>query len=486
MDLNYLGFECTRALPELSGIRIHPRETIITYLGAYLLVGVIANFLFWGRLKRLEWAWISLIILSAGFTAYAVFFGTTGRAKSSQIQEIDVVQLPRGGGLARHLTISGLLAAYSGRFDLELTSPEVLVRQSAGDRYYYGGSWGEAPFAVVQADPPRIEGLRVGASEMKVLEVNRFAAVEGGIEGKLKHDGITLTGTLRNTTGLRLSSPVLFYHGVFYRMGDDGAGGIVPTPERLDSERYYERGNLQALDNAVRMALGADSGWQLDTSAPPYLFAIIDQANASPGVVSEDADTVKLRRYLLADVLVTAEGEKQEEWLDLVVFGPRRNGYVGEPSVSAWQSQSDVVWQRAPEPIEIAESQAVRGKTLGVTVELYWTSQTPEMDVVFRPVAESLEWVNEHRVVRETTPLGGLELNKDTYHLEDLATYQNRAGTLQRSASPPWQQRTGLQATFCIEALGPRANVTADYMLRVRAKYDFEQQGILKAWKKCD
>ncbi len=279
---------CMGQAPYVAGVNLLPIRSVITYLLTYFFIGIIGNWLFWNYRKRREMAWVCLVFISAGFTAYAMFYGTQGRARESELAQFETIRLPNpsanpanseGEVLADLTSFIGVLAAGSGSFDAVVTRPGALVGDLASaqgqyfapDPYSYRyrqnyAMLGSRPFAFVQSDPPLIEGLRVGASEMRFLEARSPLTLPGGITGQFQAEGTMVQGTAQNHTGLALDEAVLLYNGQFHPLFAEGEGwrlasaGTNPLPYNAQKfrQRAFDtstRNQLSGLKDAIRTTL---------------------------------------------------------------------------------------------------------------------------------------------------------------------------------------------------------------------------------------
>ncbi|MFA6243423.1 MAG: hypothetical protein WC655_20960, partial [Candidatus Hydrogenedentales bacterium] len=217
----------TQAMPSITGVRIVPRSTVIIFLGLYILVGVIGNWIFWSLLKRREMAWVCLIVFSFGFTGYALVFGTAGRAKSTEMHEIGIVRMPLHGNSAHLDAVTGILSARSSEFTFDLAYPGALVSESTASSPYMqrGGSpFGATlrPSRYVLDQPPRLENFQVGASVFRVCNVEADTTVTGGIQGVLTLDKGGLHGTLTNSTEWPMDSAAVFFKGNLVALNGKG------------------------------------------------------------------------------------------------------------------------------------------------------------------------------------------------------------------------------------------------------------------------
>jgi hypothetical protein len=265
LNMDLAAQQTVSLLPSVSGVSIHSKEAVLIYLGLYFFVAIVANWLVFNRLKRRELAWLMLVIFSIGFTGYAMVFGTAGRARTSELEQIEVLHVPIGGGTSDLHALIGVLTARTGTYALTMGTENALIKDTAGFSLMSGPGYNDAatrarPFTFAQGPPNRIEGLRVGASEMRIMQVDSNIVVPNGIGGAItQNDDDSLTIDLVNETGFELEEPQLLFKGKAFKLsiGPDGriketlteqkirttAGGpntIESNPEVFDS-RYAGR-----------------------------------------------------------------------------------------------------------------------------------------------------------------------------------------------------------------------------------------------------
>ncbi len=212
-----------QSMPTITGVRIYPRSSVMLFLGLYICVGVVGNWLFWNFLKRREMAWVCLVIFAVGFTGYALVFGTAGRAKSTELQQLDIVRIPQAGNAAKLEAVTGVLAARTTQFTFELAHPNGLVTEveALGQPYTprpFSASFTgtNRPSRMMSGTPPRLEDFAVGASVLRVFEVMADVPKPGGIHGVLTRDAQGLHGTLTNSSDWTIDAPALVYRGRVY------------------------------------------------------------------------------------------------------------------------------------------------------------------------------------------------------------------------------------------------------------------------------
>ena len=246
LNLPALIQTATDRLPSIAGVKLFPVSSVIIYLLLYFFIAIVGNWLFWNWMKRREMAWVCLVFFSLAFTSYAMIFGTQGRARTTELEQIEILELGSDSPVATLHGITGLLAKGSGRFDARLIHPESLVTDAARTQFLGmrlgGGMFGpqsDSPFHFIQGEQARIERLTVGASEMRFVQTEAPIVLDGHLRGELTADESRLSGYVENTTGLKLANPVLLY-----------GGGHIPL--RFEGERAtvdVSAGDIRSLRN---------------------------------------------------------------------------------------------------------------------------------------------------------------------------------------------------------------------------------------------
>ncbi|MEK7793693.1 MAG: hypothetical protein AAB353_04145, partial [Candidatus Hydrogenedentota bacterium] len=341
-------------LPNISGVTIRPVSFVIAYLAVYILVGVLGNWLFWNAFKRREYAWLSLIPISIGFSLFAMYFGTAGWAKAAEQHSIQILRAPSGGGDAEYHALTGVLSPRTRRYSGALEGANFLARDSAARQIdynnfgynHYGANVQPAPFRMIEGDSPAIYGLRVGASELRMLQIDGSVSLPGGISGTLEFSADGLRGQLQNETGIELGDIAVVLDGAIIPIRTDGdswridvasdnlTGRTLKNPggdEDVDfanvlNEFMWNRVDDRYFFDAFRTALfmpGDDNaGLMPDPDHPPYLIGwASDYPSRGFTPVEETAQSV-LRTLVVADIDVRRIGPALERPFPLQVQLP--------------------------------------------------------------------------------------------------------------------------------------------------------------------
>jgi hypothetical protein len=416
-NLNYISaaHAIGQQLPWISGVRIQPKSTVMVYLGLYFLVGIVGNWLFWNRLKRREMAWVCLVVLSGLFTAYAVTFGTLGRAKNSEVSRIDVVEAPLAGTTAAFHSITGILTAGTAHYSGSLANDYALVTEAHQVNLQQGfgggiGNW--PPFTFTAGSPPRVENVRVGASELRLLHIEDQVPLAGTVEGMLYHDNTGVHGALVNRTGFTAPEAYLYYQGGLHRLSSTPGGWhvfIAPSLLQVGGDRrfsdaldrlnqtggrwdHYGRStDMQQFRDVITLALmtpqnpgvtgipgfpGAMMGAvALDAARGPYLLAWVEGTAIEPLILDAAIPERMHETLLVADVAIAREDAHTDIRARLPVVADgrmrsRRQPLAGEPVYSLYVGAHSNFMITSP--VSVFPDAHAFG---AVEVEVFWESE---------------------------------------------------------------------------------------------------------------
>jgi TM2 domain-containing membrane protein YozV len=206
-----------------SDVALVSKTTVTLYLLLYFLLGFVANGAVCFYLRRPGMVWPVLLVVSLGFTTFAVIFGMAGRAREDRWEQLDVALLAPGSTTAQVHTIAGLLSTRTVERDFELTAPDSLVRDMptffTGHNTFFAD---QRPFTFEQGAEPAVEALEVGASEMRPFILSRTLALPGSISGTLQvRKQLEPVVKLENETGLTLEHVYLRAKGDFWQLHEE-------------------------------------------------------------------------------------------------------------------------------------------------------------------------------------------------------------------------------------------------------------------------
>lgn len=440
----------TQVMPGVVGVRIVPRSTVILFLGLYILVGVIGNWVFWSLLKRREMAWVCLVIFSFGFTGYALVFGTAGRAKSTEMHEVGVVRMPLHGATAHLSTVTGILSARSSEYTFDLAHPNSLVTESFSINNFNG--MGGSPFGgtlrpsrFVRSQPPRLEDFQVGASVFRVCNVEADITLAGGIQGVLTADENGLNGTLTNSTGWPIESASILYKGNLISL--DGAGPEwrvqtttevyrQPTPLLSNDPYRYARGFSGAprrspnhIQTPILRALLEDvhAPGLLNSELPPLFCGWSSRADVPGILVTEDLRRASQQTLVLSEIDVVYKGLQQTS--STVLEEDKSRLTISEQQATQRARSRQIVvgegfynaiplYLNRPHPLDLRVPSVFQDTQDAVVyIDLYWQSSGGR--VIYSLLGASSDWSSTHTAQTRAISSEVNPLSLTTYRIDD-------------------------------------------------------------------
>ena len=329
------GQFCLQQLPFMSGIKVNPRSSVLSYLLLYIGFGIIGNWLFFNKIKRRELSWVSLIFISIGFTLYAMIFGTAGRASQNEIEQITVLRVPKGMKAASKTEYIGILSTRSARRSIKLANEYVLAKDAGFSRLPWvmqrnAGSQANTPipFSLAGGDTPAIQDLTVAASDIRVVEIQSDTKIKGRIEGKIVlKDGVWQVD-LKNNSGLRVTNPGVLIDGRVYFLKSGNNAWKQDMKEGNSTfmngqGNYYEENSDRARDLFKQNFPGRlfsqtsfnnpySSPTELDPSIGPYFFGWVEGTNDSALMFDTNVRHGIRETFLIEDIDVERAGQ---DWI---------------------------------------------------------------------------------------------------------------------------------------------------------------------------
>jgi hypothetical protein len=432
----------TQQLPAIAGVKLFPVSSVITYLLLYFFIAIVGNWLFWNWMKRREMAWVCLVFFSFAFTTYAMIFGTQGRARTTELEQLEILEVNSQMPTGTLHSVTGLLAKGSGRFDAALIQPDSLVTDAArtmflGARQPGGvfGPQGENPFQFVQADPGRVEGVTVGASEMRFLQTESPIHLDGALVADLIAGDTGLQGTIRNETGLQLVSPYLLYEGsVIPLTFQDNTATVSVTPDIRSAYRQVQLHVPPA--GATTIPADMDPGdrrnFENFLSMMPQLLLNREGGSTTPCIVAwakrepfGSLDLGTRAEIRLASTLVIAwiEIQRTERPDSLLLFTSLGGGYAGQPvapisesppeTPDAWCSNSFQLYPGGAMNLRIAIPEWLRGSEEYLLEVTLWTDDAFYTDRPGDCTRTPNAKVKEQITLSHVTEEGGAVLMED-------------------------------------------------------------------------
>jgi hypothetical protein len=449
------SWKAANALPSATGIRVYPRSSVLIYLGLYFAIGIVGNWIFWSMLKRREMAWVCLIFISFGFTAYALIYGTAGRAKATELSQLEVLRLPIDSPTAKLRSAVGIVAARSSRYTLSFVNAYPLVSDIEA-----GGAVMGMPqrptlmnrintFQFVQGPAAAVNNFTVGASEMRVVQIESEIASPGKIEGTLHWDANGIHGELTNNTGLNVRAPFLLANGKRLPLRVENNRWIADAPNAV----LNARDPLQDVSNRyLMMGMGNYGGDLMDINllreqfmgdlfasernasftderVGPYVCGWIERLPFRSIDLGEPANERIYATLLLADVSIAVGEGAAPRRVELeadIALGSGPGQF--DPNYYGGDSLRYSVASGRPLAIQITVPRSVRAapeSTLEIDVYSSGRDGDKEAKILFYPKGTNETWAAEHRGTTANEEIHGNNIQIATFTIEDWAARIN-------------------------------------------------------------
>lgn len=454
LNVDYFANSISQLLPNLSGVTIRSLSWVMTYLLLYVGIGVIGNWLFWNYLKRREMAWVCMVIFSFGFTGYAMVFGRAGWNASAELQQIDVVHVPRARDRAEAHTLAGILTARTRTYSGALPAGDILVRDAAvmsADMFRQAMRMAAPvtdalPFYWYEQEQPRVERMRVGASELRLLYLRRPLPVEGGVSGlvTVAEDGIE--AALQNQTGIPLEQASLLYNGYFFPLRATGRDTYVLAMNSRALTRFYRENAFdpntlmyaayggriddQSMRDVAQAALFVDENVQIAYGQPAYF---VGWGSGTRGSAFEPDQELKqgLHKTLLVAEVDLRDLQRGDEFALSISLQRPANTWFRPMQVGLLDSRGR---QRNNTPgsllVQLPPGD-LRPENGSLLITLLWSCGESGYRVQLAPpgareageIEAMAEWHSTHAVQEEDQVGGHEDMRQTTYRIDDWTDY---------------------------------------------------------------
>jgi len=221
------------ALSNLPSLDLPSVRGLGVLLAVYIvLVGPI-NYVVLRWRKRLQWAWVTIPLITVVFAAGAFGLGYALRGTDLILNKIAIVEL-QPDGTAWLSSYLGLFSPARQSYEIEVRGGSLLAPLSADYDPWGSGSPGQTGEMVfLQGDPGHVRGLAVNQWSMQTWMTEGVWADVGRITGDLQTEGEELVGVVRNETDHVLADAVLMLGDQLARLGDVPPGEQVPVKMNL-------------------------------------------------------------------------------------------------------------------------------------------------------------------------------------------------------------------------------------------------------------
>ncbi|HSJ52902.1 MAG TPA: hypothetical protein VLC52_04075 [Anaerolineae bacterium] len=210
----------TYALSNMPAMDLPSVQGLAVLLAIYVLVVGPLNYLFLRWRKRLQWAWITIPLLTLLFAGGAFALGYVLRGSDLILNKLAVIGV-HGDGSASIRGYVGLFSPSQRSYEVRMPGSYLLSPLSPDyNPWGPGGLPTSGEMVFLQGDPGQVRGMAVNQWSMQALMVEGNWPSFGQINGDLQLEGTAVTGKVRNDTGYQLVDAVLILGNTFVRLGN--------------------------------------------------------------------------------------------------------------------------------------------------------------------------------------------------------------------------------------------------------------------------
>lgn len=217
-------YQASEAIYTIPGLNLPSALQLCGFLLLYIVAVGPVNYVLLKRLKRREWAWVTIPAVVLLFSGMAYLLGYKIRGNEPVLHRLAVVQVWPDSEAAQ---VDGLVGVFSPRrdeYDVEFAS-DFLVRSLPPN--YSAIDPGNFPGPIEQGGGTRISDLRVEVGGLSAfvaqgqVEAPRF---ETDLRLDISASSARLVGTITNASAITLRGAVLLGPGAVQRLDDIPAG----------------------------------------------------------------------------------------------------------------------------------------------------------------------------------------------------------------------------------------------------------------------
>ena len=192
-----------------AGMNISPPRVglMAGFFGLYVLLLVPVNYYVLKKLRRKEWAWVTIPALVMVFSVSAYCVGSMNRDKHVKLQTIAVAETAAGSDVAAHIGRVSLFSPSKDAYDMEFAGPPVVVSDVESDESR--SAW---PALQVVEDTASLllPDTDVYMWSTRTLVVRGIGGLGGKVSADLITDGTRVRGVITNGFPFTLRHATLY------------------------------------------------------------------------------------------------------------------------------------------------------------------------------------------------------------------------------------------------------------------------------------
>ncbi len=255
------------ALEQFAGVSV-PFSLVALLILIYIVcIGPLDYFILKKYFRRMELTWVTFPVIVASFSLGAYFLAHALKGEEMRINQVDLVDVDTESGLLRGTLWSIVFSPQTELFDLSVESHQPGSNQPLKSDVLLswlgtpgnslrgmgrGGVMSDFSDTAYSYSPSldRLTGMPISVWSTKGVMARWTANQTGLMQPELRNSGDNmLTGSLKNTSPLKLQDAVLVYGRWAYPLGTIEPGGRATLDGALDPqtvETYFKRMTIVA------------------------------------------------------------------------------------------------------------------------------------------------------------------------------------------------------------------------------------------------
>lgn len=198
-----------------SSFALPSATVLLLFMCTYIISIGPLTYLVLRRLRRLEWAWVTLPVTMLIFATTFYFIGFGLRGGQSQLYQVAVVQGFEGESQGLGTTFMGLFSPQRTRYTIEIPNSELISKFE---------DWSEISNtqAIIESDDTnaRVADVLVDIGSIRTFINETVIDLPLQVESDLSRQGQTIQGELQNINDSVLNEVLIVSGDTFIRVGD--------------------------------------------------------------------------------------------------------------------------------------------------------------------------------------------------------------------------------------------------------------------------
>lgn len=233
------------ALQNLPVLALPSLNVLAVLLAVYIVLVGPVNYLVLRRLKKLDWGWLTIPVLTLLFAVGA--FGVSNQLRGSDVilNQVSIIDFAQDGTPRQMESVVGLFSPSRGSYALEIPNGSLVIPMSNTFDPFSTQTNSGSNVEIVEANPLQVRGIDLNQGALQAFAVQSPAPEDWRIESDLRIEGDHVRGTIVNRLNVPLTN-VYVVNGEQYLP----LGTLQPNaPLKIDQAWQRFQGGLSTLVN---------------------------------------------------------------------------------------------------------------------------------------------------------------------------------------------------------------------------------------------